>query len=74
MFGDLHFNREKSWSFEGGVYDMETVALHEIGHLLGLDHSPDENAVMYETVSRRKVKRVLTQDDIDGINDLYKPE
>jgi len=51
--------------------DLESVAVHEIGHLLGLDHSSDSNAVMYSKIPPGTVKRDLAQDDIDGIHALY---
>lgn len=46
-----------------------SVALHEIGHSLGLAHSYDSKAVMspYYTESHYDLK----QDDIDGIRQLY---
>ncbi len=45
--------------------DIETIALHELGHVLGLGHSEQKNAVM--SASRTyKVTRTLAQDDIDG--------
>ncbi|HYK82410.1 MAG TPA: matrixin family metalloprotease [Gemmatimonadales bacterium] len=35
------------------VDDMRVVALHEIGHLIGLDHSPDSSDVMFATTKAR---------------------
>ena len=49
--------------------DLLTVAAHEIGHTLGLDHSDDPNALMYP--SYEGPHRSLGADDIAGIQDLY---
>lgn len=46
-----------------------TIA-HEIGHILGLGHSADANAMMYFD-GTYKNKMSLAQDDIDGISYLY---
>ena len=68
--GGLHFDEDELWNLTGsGGLDLETVALHEIGHLLGLAHSSDPSAVMYPTYMG--VRRTLGQDDIDGIRRLY---
>ena len=69
--GNMHFDEDEDWSLTGagGTFDLETVALHEIGHLLGLAHSSDPNAIMYPTYSG--VRRSLGQDDLDGIRRLY---
>jgi hypothetical protein len=36
---DIVFNDAQPWSISGGDYDVQTVALHEMGHVVGLDHS-----------------------------------
>lgn len=36
---DLVFNDWYNWSTSGSQYDIETVALHEFGHWVGLSHS-----------------------------------
>jgi hypothetical protein len=45
------------------------VALHEIGHLLGLAHSQDQNAIMYAYYGEDR--NDLRADDIAGIQSLY---
>lgn len=51
--------------------DVETVALHELGHVLGLGHSLKPEAVMRPTVLPNVAYRGLKQDDIDGITQMY---
>jgi len=36
---DVVFNDFYTWSTSGGNYDVQTVALHELGHCVGLNHS-----------------------------------
>ncbi|AZZ36348.1 hypothetical protein CIK05_05935 [Bdellovibrio sp. qaytius] len=55
-------------NFDSNVLTI-TVA-HEIGHILGLGHSTDANALMYFDGSY-KDKLTLAQDDIDGVSYLY---
>lgn len=72
----LHFDdSEHQWVIgaQAGGFDVETVALHEIGHLLGLAHSNAAGAIMNPSVSSNSTKRVLTADDIGGVNELYPP-
>lgn len=46
------------------------VLAHEIGHLLGLGHSQDTNALMYYNAGSKSTLS-LAQDDIDGVSYLY---
>ncbi|KAJ9135241.1 hypothetical protein P3X46_032449 [Hevea brasiliensis] len=71
--GRFHYDADEDWSNNPNMnqFDLESVAAHEIGHLLGLAHSQDSNAIMYSIIPIGTIKRELTQDDIDGIHALY---
>ena len=60
--------------------DVGTVALHEAGHVVGLDHTcyypaPFDacpaNSVMQPTVSTGPVRRTLVADDVAGVCTIY---
>ncbi|GMI98806.1 hypothetical protein HRI_003549900 [Hibiscus trionum] len=52
-------------------HDLLSGAMHEIGHTLGLTHSPNPNAVMYHTLDYGTIRRELSQEDIGHIQSLY---
>ncbi|CAL1391984.1 unnamed protein product [Linum trigynum] len=69
--GRFHYDADESWGIRNPrAMDWETVALHEIGHLLGLDHSDVEEAIMFSIIRVGAVKG-LNADDIQGIRALY---
>lgn len=70
--GRFHYDADELWSIGpvSGAYDIETVALHEIGHLLGLGHSSVEDAIMYPAIMAGTTKG-LHGDDVQGIRVLY---
>jgi hypothetical protein len=73
----VHFDdTEHTWSIGAApdCFDVETVALHELGHILGLGHSSVLGAVMMPTVAPNMTKRDLAQDDINGARTLYAEE
>jgi hypothetical protein len=73
---DIEFDDSQDWDAGGELpadeFDLESVALHELGHCLGLDHSPAP-AIMQPSFSPGEKRLVLTQDDIDGGIAIYGP-
>jgi Matrixin len=71
--GYLHFDDDETWvrnaSARFADADLDTLALHEIGHVLGLEHASLGVAVMFGTYS--VANRRLDPDDVAGIQDLY---
>ena len=69
--GSLHFDEFESWKDQPGGTGtrLYNVTLHEIGHLLGLSHSQDQNAIMYAYYAEDR--NDLRPDDIAGIQSLY---
>jgi hypothetical protein len=87
---DIFLNSSFSWSVasggEPGRQDVESIALHEIGHLHGLGHSMlgetelvgggrrvlGAEAVMFPIAfSAGTLNRSLRADDIAGLSDIY---
>ncbi len=71
--GDIHFDFDDNWEIgmDGsgdGFFDIFTVALHEIGHALGLGHVNGVLAVMNPFYAELGA---LQADDIAGMQFLY---
>lgn len=73
--GDVHFDVGWIWADDptdttaDADFDLFTVALHEIGHALGLDHSNVAGSVMEPVYAG--ARRTLHADDIAGIRAIY---
>ncbi len=66
--GDMFLNSAASWQINTD-YDLETVAIHEFGHALGLGESQITTACMYAYYNG--MKQSLTSDDIAGIQSVW---
>ena len=74
VLGDVHFDDANLWSDggTGGTIDFFTVAVHELGHALGLGHSDVVGSIMEAIYAGPR--RTLHEDDIAGIQALYGPD
>lgn len=57
---------------ETSLIDVQSTLTHEIGHMVGLDHSPAPEATMAPYGEPGSIgKRTLHEDDVNGLCDVY---
>jgi len=72
---DIEFNgSEFDWTVfdDDVIIDVQGIATHEIGHMVGMAHADEDTSVMYFEYEPGELRqRVLTGDDAAGISYLY---
>jgi hypothetical protein len=69
---DMQLDPEWNWTTGPAIQiDLQSVALHEFGHALGLNHSAQASAVMFASYPAGSDKRTPAADDIAGITAIY---
>jgi len=71
---DIIFNYNNfGFTFNSGYYDLQTVALHEMGHFLGLCHAPDNSNPPISIMAPYyySTQRTLKTYDTNKIQALY---
>ncbi|XP_067165774.1 matrix metalloproteinase-28 isoform X2 [Apteryx mantelli] len=70
--GEAHFDNDERWSLHSGKgRNLFVVVAHEVGHTLGLEHSPVKSALMSPYYKKLSKDFVLSWDDILAIQNLY---
>jgi predicted Zn-dependent protease len=71
--GDAHFDEAEVWTVNlpPTGFDLMTVAAHEFGHSLCLNHSAVAGSLMFPSYSGPH--RFLSPDDVAGIQSIYGP-
>lgn len=70
--GEAHFDMAERWTLSGHKgHNLFLVTAHEIGHTLGLEHSPVRHALMSPYYKKLGRSLVLSWDDIIAVQQLY---
>ncbi|XP_057694947.1 matrix metalloproteinase-28 isoform X4 [Corythoichthys intestinalis] len=70
--GEAHFDKAERWTLNGHKgHNLFMVMAHEIGHTLGLQHSPVRHALMSPYYRKLGRSLVMSWDDIVAVQQLY---
>lgn len=73
--GNVHFDEAETWELDNvlgaGPYSLRYVAVHELGHSIGLVHSGQAGDVMFPSLNSSTVFTGLSANDIANIRSGY---
>ena len=72
--GEIHINNEILWlesTKPKGEISLKSILLHEVGHVLGLEHSYDRDSIMYPYFYKNNVKSISLSDSFE-LSFLYR--
>ncbi|CAF1325705.1 unnamed protein product [Adineta ricciae] len=71
--GRIHFDADEFWidAFDNSGVNFYLVAVHEIGHALGLDHNNDRGSIMFPAYNLHPRSNMLPNRDRESIKALY---
>jgi len=80
LSGDLHFDNER-WSDQktvsgDGKYNLFSIAVHEIGHCIGLFHNTEDKDSIMQPIykpgfSVENKNKILSESDIKTVEEMY---
>ena len=80
LSGDLHFDNE-IWTdqitvSEDGIFNLFSVAVHEIGHCIGLFHNTEDEDSSMQPIyksgfSVENKNKILSESDIKTVQEMY---
>lgn len=74
---EIHLNTAYNWSTDRATEGDEQkesiykILVHEIGHVLGLEHSMDRKSIMFANYEREAPYDSLTTEEIEALEKLY---
>lgn len=71
---EIRINAHQPWSIDGSddAYDLQAALAHEVGHVLGIEHSEVERATMFASMGFADIeRRVIDTDDREALEFLY---